>query len=120
MAVFVEPINPKTGQIPLYYQISISATLNGLPIQPKMISYKSGDKVELGFDLLELEYDPGSHQRKEKEYQKLFSFSSSFGGGRFINNLKAQLDMHEDRKKGANIKGHFDQHLWKTKPTRKN
>ena len=76
--------------------------------------------MELGFELLELEYDPPSHQRKEKEYQKLFSYSSSFGGGRFINNLKAQLDTDQNRRKGENVAGLLDQHLGKRKSARKN
>lgn len=93
MTVFVEPIKPKSGQIPLHYHISISATLNNRPVETKKISYKPGDKLELGFELLELEYDPESHQRKEKEYRKMHSFSPNFGG-RFVSDLKTKLQIN--------------------------
>ena len=93
--MFIEPVNPEKGQIPVSLEVSTKSLVNG-SFTPNPI-VNSGDDWILDLNIQELEYDPAFHQHHAGSYEKLFGRSSN--GISFINKLKQEIEENRLKKK---------------------
>lgn len=86
--LLVAPKVAKEGQTPFHFDISLVSTIDE-KVQASPI-FTEGQKWDVEMEIVEQEYDPAFHERKQKHHDELYTIGN-FGSTRFVEQLKLEV-----------------------------